>query len=329
MAWQTNIGMGTSYDPTIHPTLQGTGTEADPFLPKTCQEFLDCVYVDGAYVKLTQSIKFQDDPVYKYGVQNEILYTNSERIYADTLTTVEGLQITSNNVFMTTIRGGIVYVNFDKIWFKNCVHNRTGDGNYLLAGHVIGSTYQTLNFNDCKFTFLIILNSAKTYLSNVYTKFNRCSEYYKYTTPTVVENNPNYILEGTRDNCMIYLDNLHTCGRSSNSGTGYGRWADLRNGSNTTIVGDVYIHPGNGDLTGGLFAHGSVIGIRFHNEMDAAINYYFTSTGGDSLLDTSVLDYTHESVITTSTNMIQLTTAEIKDPITLLEYGFLANRVED
>ena len=119
----------------------GTGTEADPYLVSTFADFLTCVAVEGAYVKVTADIDASQEENYIYGIDTAVT-VNAAKVYADEVKSISNV----------AVNGTLYAIQFnncicENIWFRNWIFRPTASNNS-----------QTL----------IALSGADTILRNVY-----------------------------------------------------------------------------------------------------------------------------------------------------------------
>lgn len=93
----------------------GTGTINDPYLVSTFADFIDCIAVTDAYVKVTSDIHASDDDSYEGNVTLNLVF-KCAKVYADTQKVIDGYTINSNmdafNIKNTCTIEKISFTNF-------------------------------------------------------------------------------------------------------------------------------------------------------------------------------------------------------------------------
>lgn len=93
----------------------GTGTEQDPYLVDNLTDFLTCIAISGAYVKVISDIDAADDESYT-GLLTSKIQVNCRKLYADTEKKITGIVIQDEHFLSINP----MYCDVDKIWFKDC-----------------------------------------------------------------------------------------------------------------------------------------------------------------------------------------------------------------
>lgn len=93
----------------------GTGTINDPYLVSTFADFIDCIAITDAYVKVTSDIHASDDDSYEGNITLNMVF-NCAKVYADTRKVIDGYTINSNmdafNIKNTCVIEKISFTNF-------------------------------------------------------------------------------------------------------------------------------------------------------------------------------------------------------------------------
>lgn len=154
----------------------GTGTEEDPFLVSSFSDFLYCISVNSAYIKIINDIDTKDDPDY-IGDLTSPITLQCRKIYADDRKTINGITVVSdhfmkksNNTFTTT---DIVNINF-----LNCAHQIVSTSN-MTNKYTLFGEYGGITFNECSISISISGGSNVPMLSNDSINLVRSSAYFE------------------------------------------------------------------------------------------------------------------------------------------------------
>ena len=244
--------------------ITGTGTEVDPYLVTKTSEFLTCIQVPDAYVKLINDIYCMYDGDYKNG----ITYTpviSCRKLYSDFGNTIYGLKVTSTSflIFDSTQGYGVTVENVN---FLSCVITKTAIRYATIGTNAITDTdVPNASLSNCKFSLVQKCGSARnttfignwngessysSYMSKAYITIENCSFYCQF-----VGDNSSYdssyqsttyppVVSATNINaCYFYLLNMNIRIRHDDATYTY----IFKNTINSTIVLDamVYYHGSN------------------------------------------------------------------------------------
>ena len=117
----------------------GTGTEQDPYLVSNLDDFITCVGITGAYVKVIADINALDGN--EYPIYQGITFASSVTVYADTLTKIGGFMVkrTSNCFNRPTTTGTITIRN---IHFTDILFKPTGDIANVIYGSGVANQWE-------------------------------------------------------------------------------------------------------------------------------------------------------------------------------------------
>ena len=316
-------------------SYSGEGTQQNPFVlgaSATCSDYFTLVTTQlGAYIKLETDLDFSTDPQYREGVTDVWFYVCA-KVYADTKPGggkyyINGFKNTSN---CPILNQGSQTLTFENIQLTNWVFNKASDQAYF----IYGNSYPII-FNNCDISLYmncVNYNKSLSYGSGT-DEFNDCSLYiiiagsYEGTS----QNPPILGSVCTFTNCCIQIDGLTYCGypnavnpngdfcnltrctllvdmqlpKLAEIGQDYPYYLCLSNITNSCLALTIHNGPLN---TGGykIIEH-----ISFYNLVAPT-----------TIIDTSILD-TNVVQPTAETNLVPLTTAQMKNQTKLLEIGFL------
>lgn len=100
----------------------GTGTEQDPYLVNNLTDFLTCIAIRGAYVKVIADIDAADDENYDTELDSPIRFY-CMRCYADEKKIIRGIVVRANYFMYTDVNGTTV----ENLSFLDCEHKKTAD----------------------------------------------------------------------------------------------------------------------------------------------------------------------------------------------------------
>jgi len=121
----------------------GTGTQEDPYLVSNLTDFLECVAIANAYIKVIADIDAADDENYTGEIST--LTINCKELYADELKIIEGITVYATNFIRSS--GGIT---LRKLFFKNCEHKFPVSTAACFIN--AGTRNNYTNVNNCKFS---------------------------------------------------------------------------------------------------------------------------------------------------------------------------------
>jgi hypothetical protein len=334
---------------------KGTGTESDPWIiddtNNTCQNFIDAVATENAYIDMQADVDFSIDPTYRNGMST-YLTISCNKLYASTTKTdgtkygVNGLKITSN-YFMVGNKSVAEYAYIENVSFVNCIFNKI-DANSYFFGAVFYTTSPI--FTNCDFSFIMNCYSFNKGISPngdfqntqmTIMDFNDCSFYmiitgdasggYDGTNKAFV---PIFHYAGKMTRCCIEIGSLSYNGYTE----GYQAYGGFCNLYGCTILGTINFFP----LVSGQTTSHPNVGILFNycsncciaitfpkcprNNVDAFLirNFIFNNMSNVSIVDTDIME-TDASIVkpTQSVYVYPLTTQQMKDENYLMSIGFL------
>lgn len=317
----------------------GTGSQADPFIPTTCNGFMWAVLQTDKYVKLTTLIDFSRDDNYKNGIAVNLAIL-CKALYADTILsdgTLPGINGLSVGAQFFISMQATYDQSIDNVSFLNCIWSRTNDS--LSVWWSMGA--YTCTVTGCIFSLLIKQNGQHSmfeYADRLGIQFISCSQYFTFSGEVIggwSSNTPVSALAYARQNCTVQLSNyvyytlsttlsqnVQFIGSSISSGSGTVPQPLIKD---STIYGDVH-----------LIISGSSNGLRFYNidHLCIALNITYENTSmtyapqfiwqnpkNVIIVDKDIID-TRVS-LPSATGVNYLTTAQMKSDTYLTQIGFL------
>lgn len=279
----------------------GTGTEQDPYLVSTWEDFKTCVYETDSYVKVVDNI----DAFEESGTQSTIqIY--ARKIYADSEKTISNIRIETRYAFRFQ-RGTAI----SNIFFKDLTHVATDNTSNDLF--LCESQNDMPTFMDCKFSILIKprTSSGTAYIFDQHCNFNKCAIYVYSQDDTVLRTIIfNTGQTSTWTSCVCEIANLKI-----NESVQFTNWV-----SYSTIKIDCD-KSGNNDVT--LISNGTdnIIAAKFTGA-GADEQYYIGSNR--TAVDTEYADPANIFVPYPNSKVLYLlTTAQIQSESYLREIGFI------
>lgn len=240
-------GLPDGYDLTAYAAEgnTGEGSQADPFIPTTCNGFMWAVLQQTKYVKLTTLIDFSRDDNYKNGITT-YLNISCTRLYADTtladgnLPGINGLTVSAAHfIWLHTNNNQTI----DNVSFLNCIWSRANEALCVWWRCEAGNCTAT----GCVFSLLIKQNGHYPmfeYSGSLGIQFISCSQYFTFSGDirawTTNDNSQVAALGYTRQNCTIQLSNYVYRPVSSSIASGV-TFIGNNTIKNSTIYGDVYL----------------------------------------------------------------------------------------
>lgn len=111
----------------------GTGTEQDPYLVSTFADFLTCVAIEGAYVKVIADIDASQEEDYIYGIDTAVT-VNAAKVCADEVKSISNV----------AVNGTLYAIQFnncicENIWFRNWIFRPQSTANTQFFIRLSGS----------------------------------------------------------------------------------------------------------------------------------------------------------------------------------------------
>lgn len=154
----------------------GTGTEEDPFLVSVFSDFLYCISVSGAYIKIINDIDTKDDPDY-IGDLTSPITLQCRKIYADDRKTINGITVVSDH-FMKKSNSTFATTDIVNINFLNCAHQIVSTSNFANKYTLYGE-YGGITFTECSLSISISSGVYVPLLSNNSIYLVRSSAYFE------------------------------------------------------------------------------------------------------------------------------------------------------
>ncbi|MBR0483932.1 MAG: hypothetical protein IJJ69_04030 [Oscillospiraceae bacterium] len=140
----------------------GTGTEADPYLVSTFADFLTCVAINGAYVKVTADIDASQEEAYQSAIETPITFS-AAKVYADSMKEISNAIVQAVTLFLLN---SAYDCTIENIYFKDVIYKCYSDNSVVF--HSVTDT-RRLKFKSCAFT---IYGSAGNKPSKVGNRFH-------------------------------------------------------------------------------------------------------------------------------------------------------------
>lgn len=163
----------------------GTGTEADPYLVSTLDDFMRCAKITNAYVKVVSNIdgRIEEEyPIYPY------IQVNAKKIYADALTKVSGFIVKDTYCFNISSNCELINnIDFDDILFTP---------NYNGPTVIAGSSTATCVLSSCKIS--INTNYDNQNVAGIFAAvtFNECALFLSFTGDSIYANSNDSLFNG-------------------------------------------------------------------------------------------------------------------------------------
>lgn len=334
-------GLPDRYDLTAYTTEgnTGDGSQADPFIPTTCNGFMWAVLQTNSYVKLTKLLDFSRDDNYKEGITVNLAIL-CKALYADTtlsdgtLPGINGLSV--NAQFFISMQAAYDQT-IDNVSFLNCIWSRSNES--LCVWWSMGG--YTCTVTGCVFSLLIKQNGRYAmfeYADRLGIQFISCSQYFTFSgevTGTLPSNTPVSALAYARQNCTVQLSNYvyYTLSTTlsqnaqfiGSSVSGSPGTIPLPVIKNSTIYGDVH-----------LMVSSRNTGLRFYNVDNLCIALNITYENISMTYESQFIWQNPKNVIIVDKDIIDtrvslpsatgvnyLTTAQMKSDTYLTQIGFL------
>lgn len=183
----------------------GTGTEQDPYLVSTWEDFKTCVAMMGAFIKVVDDID-----AFEESGMHETMVISADKIYADSEKTISNIRIETKYAFNTPTKNCLV-VN---IFFKDLTHVATDNTfNYLFYSNTNNVGFR---FTNCKFSILVtpLVSSGTSYFFDYAADFDKCAIYVSFQDDVVL----NYVAFDTGPysawtSCVCEIVNLKVISR--------------------------------------------------------------------------------------------------------------------
>lgn len=177
----------------------GTGTEQDPYLVDNLTDFLTCIAISDAYVKVIDDIDASNDENYDIELDSYISFRCTE-CYADEPKTIRGIVVRSIYFIQT---GKINRI--ENLFFVDCEHKKTAD--YA----TINMPYTGTLFINCGFSMRILEYGNRPFFSQAGSSsavhFENCAFDIDFLYSGVNSNNNNVMSSCNLYKCNVILRN--------------------------------------------------------------------------------------------------------------------------
>lgn len=320
--------------------VTGTGTQADPYIPTTCDELYKCIVSEstgdypGEYIELQQDFDFTQDINYREALPSTIIISTNKYIYSDTSTPntiyrINGLRVNgassgsiSATAFLTTINSSNLTI--ENVFLSNAIY-ANNLASYANGFITTSSSSGEININNCKISLLYKTNVQHgTYFATVTgggpLNIRNSSIYVTYAMQA------NYALgniyAGSVLNASIFsgncfeIHNLHTIGYNTFSNNAHMLYI-----TNSTLFGDIYLNPYVSSTAWMVLSSDNIVhALQISIEGTGATTPYIVISGsGVSICDKDILD----PLINKGGSANYLSTSQMKDQAYLMDIGFL------